>query len=161
MSIAAENFSETVERFCEWFEGTHHDLVEARQLLVSLITSIPYISCFRYSGTCDQDFPRREHSGWQADHKHCSDLPFQYYRIVFDPFDFDSTDEPVAGDLHDDLADIYGDLWHGLQARHSGEVMEALSIWVDSYFFHWGHHATSALYAIDAFYRQGLNQSEP
>lgn len=81
-------------------------------------------------------------------------MPFQYYRVVFNPFDFDATDEPVTGDLHDDLADIYGDLWHGLQAHQSGEVGEALFLWADSYFFHWGHHATSALYAIDAYYRQ-------
>lgn len=160
MSLAAEHFTETVERFCEWSEGTHHGLLEARQLLVSVITSIPQIAHFRYASTCEQDFPRREHIGWQADHKHFSDLPFQYYRVVFDPFDFDATDEPVTGDLHDDLADIYGDLWHGLQAHRSGEPLEALSIWIESYFFHWGHHATSALYAIDAHYRQNPNQSE-
>jgi hypothetical protein len=160
MSLAAEQFTETVERFCEWAEGQDHSLIDGRQLLVSLITSIPHLVGYRYSGTSDEEFPRREHAGWQEDHKRFSDLPFQYYRVVFDPLDFDSTDEPVTGDLHDDFADIYGDLWHGLQARRAGDLKEALSLWIDSYFFHWGQHATSALGAIDAFYRQDPNRSE-
>ena len=81
-----------------------------------------------------------------------SDLPFQFYRVVFDPHNLDATDEPVMGDLHDDLADIYGELWHGLQAYRGGDFDVALSLWVDSYFIHWGRHASSALAAIDTYY---------
>lgn len=104
--------------------------------------------------TGEQTYPRRGIEGWKTDHKSLSDLPFQYYVSVFDPHDFEALDEPVTGDLHDDFADIYGDLWHGLQIYRAGNIQAALSRWVDSYFYHWGHHASSALRAIDHYYCQ-------
>ena len=55
------------------------------------------------------------------------------------------------------LADIYGDLWHGLQALDRGDGVYAVSYWRESYFQHWGHHASSAIYAIDEFYRKTKN----
>jgi len=160
MSLAAECFTENVERFCEWVEADKHDLIESRQHLITLMTSIPWLGEFCDADDGDGDFPRRGYEGWKLDHKRFADLPFQYYRSVFDPHDFDSADEPVTGDLHDDLADIYGDLWNGLQAHRAGQTNAALSIWVSSYFYHWGHHASSALHAIDEFYRTNQNRSE-
>lgn len=160
MSLAAESFTENVERFCEWAEGDAHDLIEGRQHLITLMSSIPSLEDFRGAGSNEDDYPRRGHDGWTEDRRRFGDLPFQYYRSVFDPHDFDSTDEPVTGDLHDDFADIYGDLWHGLQAHQSGQPHDALAYWVDSYFYHWGHHASSALKAIDEFYRRYQNRSE-
>ena len=72
---------------------------------------------------------------------------------MFDSQDLIESEKPVVGDLYDDLADIYGDLWEGIQALKAGEKTEALSLWVTSYFFHWGHHASAALKALDDFYR--------
>jgi len=157
MSLAAESFIETVERFCEWAEGDKHDFIEARQFLLALMLSIPYLQDFRYKGDGDIDAPSRGHEQWQADHKNFSDLPFQYYQVVFDPHDLDLTDDPVMGDLHDDFADILGDLWSGLELHRSDHQTEALSHWVDSYFYHWGHHASSALRVLDEFYRTKQN----
>ena len=160
MTLAAESFTENVEWFCDWAEGDAHTLIEGRQHLITLMSSIPWIEDFRDAGSDDADFPRRGHDGWKEDHQRFADLPFQYYRSVFDPHDFDSTDEPVTGDLHDDFSDIFGDLWHGLQAHRAGQTQDALAHWVDSYFTHWGHHASSALNAIDEFYRANQNGSE-
>ena len=154
MSFAADTFVENVERFCEWSEGREHKLVEARQHLISLMASIPWLGEFRNGGSCEESFPRRGHEGWQEDHRRFADLPFQHYRMVFDPHDLESAEEAVLGDLHDDFADIYGDLWHGLQAHRSGQTEEALSLWVGSYFIHWGHHASSALNVIDEYWRR-------
>ena len=152
MSLAAESFTENVERFCDWAEGDAHTLIEGRQHLITLMSSIPWIEDFRDAGSDDADVPTRGHDGWKEDHRRFADLPFQYYRSVFDPHDFDSTDVLVTGDLHDDFADIYGDLWHGLQAHRAGQTKDALAHWVNSYFHHWGHHASSVLKAIDEFY---------
>ncbi|MEP4079023.1 DUF5063 domain-containing protein [Haloferula sp.] len=160
MSLAAENFTETVERFCEWVEQDSHTLLEARQFLISLMGAIPHLQDFRFVTETEDDYPSRGHEKWKSDLKRFADLPFQYYRVVFDPHDMDSADEPVTGDLHDDLADIYGDLWTGLQAQKADKSVDALSIWIDSYFYHWGHHASCALNAIDEFYRQNYYQSE-
>jgi len=160
MNTAAANLVRSAERFCEWAESDQHALVEARQLILELMITIPSLEHFRHAGTSEVEFPRRDHQRWKQDHQRFSDLPFQYYRAIFDPHDIEATDEPVMGDLHDDLADIYGDLWHGLQAYRSGDSEEAISLWVDSYFFHWGRHASSALSAIDTFYCQNQESEQ-
>ena len=151
-NLAIERLVNAVERFRVWAEGDRHRLVEARQLLLELMICIPALEGFRYSGKEDSDFPTRGHDGWMLDLARFADLPFQYYRVVFDPHDPEATDEPVMGDLHDDLADIYADLWHGHHEVRVGDFEKAVAIWVDSYFFHWGRHASSAVRAIDTYY---------
>ena len=153
MSLAVESFIESVERFCEWSEANQHDYLEARQHLLTLMASIPHLAEHRYSGDGGITAPSRGSEQWQCDHKHFSDLPFQYYQVIFNPHDLNQTDDPVTGDLHEDLADIFGDLWGGLELHRAGHKVEALSHWVDSYFYHWGHHASSSLCALDEFYR--------
>ncbi|MCW1886833.1 DUF5063 domain-containing protein [Luteolibacter flavescens] len=143
-------FGKTVERFCLWAEGDHHTLADARRNLLDLMALIAEVKHLRYSGDTELEFPRRGHPAWVEDLARFGDLPFKYYRVVFDPLDLDSTDEPVTGDLHADFADIYADLWEGLQAYQSGHIDEAVATWVDSYVIHWGYHARSALLAIDA-----------
>jgi hypothetical protein len=148
----ATHLVNAAERFCAWAEGEHHLLIDARQHVLELMACIPPLQHLRYAGSSESDFPRRGHEAWTHDIKRFSDLPFQFYRVVFDPHDLDAIDEPVMGNLQDDLADIYGDLWHGLQAYRGGDSDEAISLLVDSYFFHWGRHASSALAAIDTYY---------
>ncbi len=154
MSQVAESFTENVISFCEWAEGDEHNFLEARQHLLTLMQSIPYLESFRGGNESDADFARRKHEGWKEDLKRFADLPFDYYRSVFDPHDFAEKDEIVTGSLCDDLADIYGDLFEGREAYKKGFKKEAIAIWVDSYFYHWGHHASQALLAIDEYYRQ-------
>src|SRR5436190_10805786 len=156
MSIAIETFADNVRHFCQWTEGGPHDVETARQLLLALMQGIPYLLVADDERDEEPEYPRREHEGWQADHKRFSDFPFQYYREIFSPCDLDD-EPPVGGDVHDDLADIYGDLWHGLQALDRGDATYAVSYWRESYFQHWGHHASSAIYAIDEFYRKTKN----
>jgi len=157
MNLAAESFIESVERFCEWSEADKHDCLEARQHLLTLMVSIPHLEEYRYAGDDEITAPRRGNEQWKRDHKHFSNLPFQYYQIIFDPHNLKQTDDSVTGDLCNDFADVFGDLWGGLELHRSGHTIEALSHWVDSYFYHWGHHASSALRALDEFYRAKQN----
>ena len=154
---ATANLLGSAEKFCEWVESEQHSLMEARQLLLDLMATIPSLQHFRDAGTSEADFPRRGFDGWERDYRTFSGLPFQCYQKIFDPHCLDSADEPVLGDLYDDLADIYGDLWHGLQAYQSGDLEEAISLWVDSYFSLWGGHASYALRAIDTYYCENLS----
>ena len=159
MSFAIETFADNVRHFCRWSEGGSHDVETARQLLLALLQGIPYLATGSNESDEEAKYPRREHEGWLADHKRFSDFPFQYYREIFSPCDLDD-EPPVGGDVHDDLADIYGDLWHGLQALDRGDAAYAVSYWRESYFQHWGHHASSAIYAIDEFYRTTKNREQ-
>ena len=60
----------------------------------------------------------------------------------------------MTSSVHDDLADIYGNIWHGLQALNAGDAAYAFEYWRDFYFYHWGAHASAAIYAIDEYYRK-------
>ena len=156
MSIAIETFAENVRQFCQWSEAGPHDVETARQLLLALMQGVPDLVVADEKRDEEAEYPYREYEGWKADHKRFSDFPIQYYREVFSPCDLDD-EPPVTGDVHDDLADIYGDLWHGLQALDRGDEIYAVRYWRESYFQHWGHHASSAIYAIDEYYRKTKN----
>ena len=82
--------------------------------------------------------------------KSFADLPFQYYREIFDP-DADKDEDAVVGDLADDLTDIYIDLKRGLMILETGTETAAVFDWRCSFGFHWGRHATSALRALHCY----------
>ena len=148
-------YLERVQAFCTWAEGSEHTLLEARQHLVALMQGIPEILSYRVYALDDEfdDPERRGFEGWKIDHGRFSDLPFQFYACSFDPIDLDG-DSVVTGDLFDDLADVYGELYVGLQASLIGTPDAGLAMIVNSYFDHWGQHASQALNAIDAHYRK-------
>ncbi|MDR2550848.1 MAG: DUF5063 domain-containing protein [Desulfobulbus sp.] len=79
--------------------------------------------------------------------KNLSAFDGYYYRMFFNP-DSLSDEEPVMGNLGDDLRDIYKDIKEGLTLFESGELDNALWHWSFLYKVHWGRHASSALFAI-------------
>lgn len=60
-------------------------------------------------------------------------------------------EEPLTGDLADDLADVYRDLKPGLVLYEGGHIDEAVWHWNFHFNIHWGRHAAEALYAMHAF----------
>ena len=76
-----------------------------------------------------------------------------YYRTVFDP-EPTNTDEPVMGDVGDDLLDTYKDLKAGNQLVEQGRVADALWHWSFMHRIHWGKHAVGALAALYAELRR-------
>ncbi len=153
MPDSIEAFVDVARRYCAWVESERHDLLTGRQLLLELMQGIPDLVDERVGLGADVEYPSRGHDGWVVDHKRLADFPFQYYREVFSPIELDD-DAPVVGDVHDDLADIYSELWHGLKALDAGDGEYAAWHWAESYFQHWGSHAAGALCAIDAYYRE-------
>jgi len=71
-------------------------------------------------------------------------LPIGYYGEVFNPLTV-PPEEPVVGDLSDDLADIYFELRAGLDLYENKQPQEALWTWKFGLEIHWGEHATSAI----------------
>jgi len=151
MSLAIEAFTDNARHFCEWVESDKHDVLSARQRLLALIQGIPYLISSSSSQNDGEGYPRRDFEGWKEDHKRLKDFPFQAYRESFNPLDLN--EDSIICDIHDDFADIYGDLWHGLKALELGDGIYAVEHWRESYFTHWGQHATSALHAIDQYFR--------
>jgi hypothetical protein len=75
-----------------------------------------------------------------------------FYRMVFDP-DPAATDEPVMGDVGDDLLDTYKDVKAGCLLHDQGLVQDALWHWSFMHRIHWGKHAVDALAALYAAMR--------
>lgn len=68
------------------------------------------------------------------------------YWEIFDPF---IQDEPVCGNLIDDLSDIYHDLQIGMMQYDQGRTQNAVWEWKFTFDSHWGNHAIDALRALN------------
>jgi hypothetical protein len=151
-----EAFAAKARGYCLWVESSKHDLDSARRWLLELLLGV---SCLNVGESEDEeedeDGPRYPHKSTEERAQISSglaDLPFQKYRLVFSPCELNKED-PVITTLEDSLKDIYCDLWHGLQAWDAGDKSYAVGYWFFFYRVHWGHHASSAIFAVDEYYR--------
>ncbi len=130
------------------------DLVDLNELLVLLsgMFNGALLLPIYESEDVDEATERLTHDEWTMIHKKFSPLPFQYYNEIFNPHDFEDK-EPVTGDLHDDLADIYRDIKPGVILYKKGFIQEAAFEWKSSFGYHWGEHILSAMRAIYMFER--------
>ena len=69
----------------------------------------------------------------------------QTYWEVFDPF---VEEEPVCGDLLDDLSDIREDLLEGVCEYEAGLINNAVFEWKLLHHAHFGNHMVSAIKAL-------------
>lgn len=69
------------------------------------------------------------------------------YWELFDPYQLE---EPLSGNLTDDILDIYSDIKRGLVLYEQGEHVEAVWEWRYHFEIHWGNHAASAIRALHA-----------
>ena len=58
------------------------------------------------------------------------------------------SEEPVTGDVIDDLADIYKDLKFGLWYLSKGSEVDDVFLWRFNLGVHWARHAMGAMYAL-------------
>jgi hypothetical protein len=75
---------------------------------------------------------------------------YNIYWLLFDPFE---VTEPVAGELSDDLTDIYKELLEGLSVFRAGsdqQRLEAIWHWRFGFEVHWGRHLVAALRPIQS-----------
>ncbi|PTX99226.1 hypothetical protein DB345_02300 [Spartobacteria bacterium LR76] len=148
---SVEEFQATAERYCGLF--TREEPIQAsdiwtfRDLLLRLIFHITAVESHQQAGEHENDGPSNEEFARAV--KKLKALPFDYYRVVFDPHDFEEKAEPVTGSLSDDLADIYRDLAEGMALARDGHIDDACFHWALTYRSHWARHAVSALAAIE------------
>ncbi|MDY5730901.1 MAG: DUF5063 domain-containing protein [Eubacteriales bacterium] len=71
-------------------------------------------------------------------------IPTMYWEI-FDPY---VDEEPVCGDLLDDLSDIAADLRDGMKEYEAGRFGNAIFEWKFGLNNHWGQHIVDALKAL-------------
>lgn len=136
--------------FCEWAEGEPSDVVTeaetARRLLAylsALALELPLMSG-------EVDVPELPKEKYMEIYDRFASLPFKHYWSIYNPF-VDPPDEPVRGDLADDLADVYRDLRRGVWCYDNDHTDAAVWEWRFHFTEHWGRHAASALYALQAW----------
>ena len=155
MSNKIRKFAIVAERYCQWAESLKpHDIINLNDLLIllsELLNNVLLIPDVDPSDS-DEDINGISHEEWTKIHKWFTPLQFQYYREFFDPHDF-KEDEPVTGDLHDDLADIYRDLKPALLLYKNDKTVDAAFEWKSTFGHHWGEHLLSAMRAIYMFER--------
>ena len=145
-----DQFAEVARRYCAWVESEARDsidLVTARRVLAELqlaALGLPEL---------DSGDHQKIHSPppdlRQRALRRVSAVPFKRYWSMFAPLK--ENEQPVCGDLSDDLADIWLDLWRGLYLFDAGHKLEANFHWRVGYDSHWGQHLLEAQRAIYAF----------
>ncbi|MEA2415131.1 MAG: hypothetical protein QOI58_1788 [Thermoanaerobaculia bacterium] len=148
---AFDDFVTAARAFVAWAESpasadAHAEAVAARRNVVALIAAaiaLPDGAPSLARSISDDEYQRV--------YRRFGALPFNYYSESFNPLVVPA-EEPVVADLADDLADIWRDVKEGLLLYESGEPESAAWHWSNHYSFHWGHHATAALYALQSWF---------
>ena len=153
--MSPEAFIDYARRYCEWADASAHEPDTVHDILLGLIEGAPRLTDGHRQDRQALGLPRD--ATW-AQQRHFADFPFQSYPPSFWPEVH--PEGQFTDDIHEDFAHIHAELRYGLELMERGETASALRYWRDSYFFHWGHHATAAVWAIE-WYRNKWGKREP
>lgn len=142
------DFAATVRSFCAWCEGPRADVTDAKAAywLARLYAEALQLPVVGYEN--DWGLPDLPADGLARAKANLASFWGRYYREFFDPSPELLEEEPVVGDLGDDLTDVYMDLRAGLVLHDAGRPRDALWHWSYMQRIHWGQHATAALHAL-------------
>ncbi|PEJ54494.1 hypothetical protein CN692_19360 [Bacillus sp. AFS002410] len=73
---------------------------------------------------------------------------YDWYWVLFNPYNLNNIEEPVFGSLSDDILDIYKDVKEGILLYDQNEQLEAIWHWKFHFQAHWGRHAVDAIRAL-------------
>ena len=159
--LTAERFSHEARRFIDWADGSASD-----QDLVAPVALRRVVALYAAA----LELPQPWSEGVSAVHvpaPACTErlnavrvraaaIALQHYSEIFGPLVL-PPEEPVVGDLADDLVDIYRDVLAGLSLYEVGSVEDAIWHWGFNFQIHWGEHASSAIRALHCY----LSQEDP
>ena len=149
-----DQFANEARRYVHWAAGKTIEGMEVRVALRKIVAL--YAAALRlptpYSnGASNSDEDDRVDSGeTKLIYERASTLPFKNYGVIFDPL-LIPPEEPVVGDIADDIAEIYRDVASGLRLYEAGNAVEARWEWSFNFQFHWGGHASSAIRALHCY----------
>jgi hypothetical protein len=144
---------EAVRAYCSWVDSRSgvdgdEEAKEALKVLAHLYSSALQVK----RGECGKDVeePGMTHEEWKKKFDRFGSLQVGHYHEFFSPAKMEE-EEPVVGNVADDLADIYRDLSDGLSMYDRGHTVEAMWEWKESFRTHWGRHAVSAMKALHTY----------
>ena len=147
---AISRFASAAEAYCSWLEREPRPGANEHFSATRLVAEL-YAAALSLPGTdpVNGDTPVVTQEQREMILHRLKSFPFQYYWEVFHPVALEP-EEPVCGDITDDLLDIYADVKEGLLA-YAVDKQSAVWHWRTTFGFHWGAHATSALRALHSF----------
>ena len=156
MSQPIDSFAELAASYCTLIE--RHGDYTAQEFIARVREVLPqlYYYALRLPDmeTTDQELDHNiNHDEWSAT---CCSLRRKFgindhYWEIYEPLKLEH-DDPVAGSLSDDLADIWRDLRPGVTRwSDSSDTMQKQIIWEWRFSFHqhWSNHAVDALRVIN------------
>jgi Domain of unknown function (DUF5063) len=149
-SLAIQVFTKLASGFCSWCEsdslGVRREAHAAVWLarLHAAALELPEID-----GDDGNEMPEIPAPQHQAAERNLGAFNGWYYRTVFNPAPT-LDEEPVMGDIGDDLMDTYKDIKIGSLLADQGRIEEAIWQWSFMHRVHWGKHAVGALAALHA-----------
>lgn len=155
----AERFAAEARRFVDWADGSECvDTLSApltlRRLVALYAAALDLPQPWtRGVAVGRQDEPPFFGERVQAVRARAASIPLQHYGEIFSPL-VAAPDEPVVGDLADDLLDIYRDVALGLHLYDGGRLDDAVWQWGFNFQIHWGKHASSAIRALHCYLAQ-------
>jgi hypothetical protein len=153
-------FVQSARKFCALVESRDWDKEKWAEAILPTLAQL-YSEVLRLPAVDPDDFPelpvafdvssKQWNELYEALGKFLGDS--RWYWAYFDPTEpSDSNERPIAGDLADDLADIYRDVKPGINAWDSNVdeyLEEIIWDWTNVNFnSHWGLHAVDAMRAL-------------
>lgn len=145
---SARSFAEVARGFCSWCEGPSlgaEPEVTAAAWLAKLHAAALVLPDVESQNS--DDLPDIPPASQEAARNNIACFMGMYYRQCFDP-DPILNEEPVMGDVGDDLLDTYQDVRCGLLLFDGEQPTEALWQWSFLHRVHWGRHAVGAMVAL-------------
>lgn len=144
-----KEFVSLAQEYCKWVESqsnkTEEHIYYLQVILSKLYCSgIQLPDCEPTELFENDTLPKLD---YQEVVEHFKGFPIQYYSQIFNPLNVPS-EEPVTGDVIDDLSDIYIDLKNGLWYLENESEVDAVFQWRFSLSVHWGRHALGSMYAL-------------
>lgn len=153
----AERFSLEARRFTAWADGSAAPPPLSAPIALRRVVALYAAALELPQPWSERVSHRREpvidlSQRLLAVRERASAIPLQHYSEIFSPLV--PADEPVVGDLADDLVDIYCDVATGLHLFDAGRIDDALWEWGFNFQAHWGEHASSAIRALHCYLAQ-------
>jgi hypothetical protein len=153
-TVSVEAFRDLASQFCAWCEGPSLGPNQEVAIAAWLARLHAAALCLPEAEPDNEEgLPSLPAEKLATVERNFSPFNGYYYRVVFDP-DPTNTEEPVVGDVGDDLLDTYKDVKAGCVLSEGGRVQEALWHWAYMHRLHWGQHVVGALSALHATQRR-------
>jgi hypothetical protein len=154
-----EEFAVAARNFCTWASSAVLQDEQDAGLAARYVSALFAAGCALGWDEGEPGDFRVPEQGVDAVRAKASALPFRHYSEIFNNLVI-PPEEPVIGDIVDDLVDIYSDVAPGLALYESGDREGARNHWRFWLSSHWGEHATSAIRALWSYLarRQGSDE---